>query len=357
MATYSIEIYKLDLTSTAVFRRIDIIDAFDNLRFTNKLNGVGGCSFDIPVRSLKATNTNLTRFSNQVVIKRDNVIVWFGPIVKRSGSYENIDGVISVECQSYLYHLMTRYTDKLKQYTQIAQSTIAYDLIYTSEIKTNGDLKIAQGTLASGNLRDRTYEYKSIGQALIDLSAVNGGIDFELQAVTDSNNLLSSINFNTYYPQIGSLRTDLPSLTFDNVKSFQFVDDGEVFNDLVLEGAGFGDVIRYTTSNPYSQIGFTRREAILQEKDISVYDTLQRTGDLYLNNNAVNSIKIDIELYPSVKPLFTDLLLGDTLKIETSFSDVYDSPLTVSRQGRIIEIGVAVDKEGTERIVPRFLIF
>ena len=353
---YTIEIYRLNPVN-GTFSRIDTIESFEKLSFSQRLNGIGACSFEIDLDSKKATNTNFTRFINQIVVKRNNNIVFFGPIVKRRGSVKNEEEKVEIECLSYIYHLATRFTSKLQIFTNTAQSTIAWNLISAVQARDNGNLGIYQGVLASGNNRDRTYEYKGIAEALIEFSNIQQGFDWEFQPIQDANGLLSSINFNTYFPQIGLKRDDLPPITMDNVASLAFVDDGEIYNQVTFEGAGTGSPILFTAGENFSQSSFGRREAIQMEKDISIQDTLNRKGNAYLNKNSVNRFKIDIELYPRVRPSFGDLNLGDVLNINLSNNTVQDSILNISKEGRIVELNVEVDGLGVEKVSPRIILY
>jgi hypothetical protein len=351
--SYELEIYRLDVTDGS-FTRAAKINTFENLSFFNRLNGVGSCVFNLAIQNPKATRENLLRYRNQVVIKRDGIIVWFGPIIRITTQYAGVQGVITVQANTYLEHFRSRYTAKLKNYTDEEQCDIAWDLIDTVQSRTNGELGITEGSTPSSNSRDRTYEYAEVAQALINLSNIIGGFDFEFAASTDSNNLLDSITFNCYYPTLGTERDNVPKLRVGrNIQSFTSRTDSKLHNTGTAEGAGTGSPIISTSTNSGSQTGFTRREAIKTWKSISVPDTLDDRIDTYITREAAERQVVGATLKGDKSPTIDQYGLGDTLFLDMQKGEYVDWEL----KGRVVELAVDVDRDGVETVTPKFEIY
>jgi len=351
-----IEIYKLDVANADLVR-IDEITTWKSLSYFHKLNGIGGCIFTLSVYDRKATKENLTRFRNQIVIKDGNSVEWFGTIAKVYGGINN-QGFedITIECYSYLSHFTSRYTNKLQSYVQEDQMDIAWDLINTTQTNTNGTLLVSRGSYSATVDRDRTYEYSEVAQSIINMANVIDGFDFTFDASLDSNNLMDGVVFNCYVA-LGNKRTDLVpfSISNKNLKSFTFVTKTDLSNTVTAEGAGTGSPLIKTSSDSSLQIGYTRREKILTEKDISVPETLQEKADTYKRMQSVESWDFELEVFADTNPTYGSYSLGDLVKIDLSLIGSGDY-LQFSEWGRIIELGVSVDQQGVKTIAPKFSI-
>lgn len=350
---YTVEIYSLNPV-TQVFTRIDIIETFTQLQFFTRLDGIGGCIFNLAIQDPKATAANLTRYKNQIAIKREGTVVFFGPITKVSGRYQNVKGDLSIEANTYLQHLRARFSDVLTQYTGVQQCTIAWNLINLVQSRTNGGLGITQGASPTSTTRDRTYEYSEIGQAIIDLSGVINGFDFSFDPTVDSYGMVTGVVFNCYYPYTGMLRNDLPKLTIGtNVHSIDFRTDGELQNSGIGLGSGTGEVITSTLDFGISQQAYTRRELIDSQKSVSVPSTLSAILSAHLTDSSAESFLCDLTIKQDTPPSFGDYSLGDTLVLDLQKGEY----LNVVGYGRVIELNVQVDNQGAETVTPKLSIY
>jgi hypothetical protein len=348
---YEIEVYSLDPT-TATLTRLDVITTFKDLSFFNALNGIGACRFSLASQDPKATGSNLIRYKNQLVIRRNGDIVWLGPITRITEDYMDVTGNIVVEANTYLMHLKTRFTDKLVNYVQQEQADIAWDLINTVQTRTNGNLAISAGSLPSSVLRDRTYEYGTVSELLVNLTNVIDGFDFTFDAV-ESGSLLTGVTFNCYYPEVGSYRDDLQVLRIgDNIKRYQKRTDGDLINSGIAEGAGSGTPIQTTLDYSASQQAYTRREVILTRKDISEPNTLAEVLDKELTQYSVENWLIDVVLYQDRQPLWTEFVIGDYIRLDITIPNGSGYGDFEGR-ARIVELAVDVDAQGAETITPK----
>jgi hypothetical protein len=347
---YEIEFYKIDVENSQ-FVFLGSTTSYKSLTFANRLNDIGAASFSLNLLDPTCNTRLIKRFTNQVVIKKGNSVQFVGPIIDYSGTYDDNGGYLDVFCASYLYHLTTRYTAALKTYTATEQSTIAWDLIDTVQSRTNGYLGIEEGTLTTtGVTRDRTYEYFKVAGALINLSNVLQGLDFNFTATLDGDNKLESIKFNTFYP-LGSLRTNLPPLTVgENIKLKTFKSRTRLHNSIIGVGAGLVDPITSTEESVAFQKAFTRREYILDEPDVSVQGTLDDKVKFYLNEESSDKLSIMIRLYQDKVPTLGQVFCGDSLKLNVQKGAF----LAINRDYRITGIEVTIDNNDAETITLLF---
>lgn len=345
---YTIEIYRLDVVNSQ-FLRVDVIQNPVNLSFHSVLNGIGGCSFDMDVYDQKTIVSNLYRFRNQIIVKDNNTIVWFGPIVKVSGGFSDVKGVVKIEALSYLAHFNARFTSGI--FVNDDAGTIASTIITDTQALTNGSLKVSNGTIATTINRDRTYYNKPISDAISDLANVENGFDFAFTPVYDSFNKLASIQFNVY-TALGVIRDDLPKLRLgENVEDVSFATQNEIVNTVTALGAGSGSgVLTGTATNGSSQQAFTRREGIVKFSDVFVQSTIDQKAAEVLNLDQSDRYDLNITLMPETAPRFGDFILGDLLPIDIV---VEGTIINFTGYARVIELAIDVDQNGVGKITPK----
>ena len=353
--TYELEIYRLNVAD-AEFERIDIINTFTSLEFFNKLNGISGCKFSMSVLDPKSSQSNLNRYRNHVAVKRNGVVVWFGMITNVSGGYQNVGGNLNVECLSYLAHFKHRFTEKLKTYTAMQQAEIAWELIHTSQSLSNGELLITRGSYPIGAVRNRTYEYANIGDALTNLTKVINGFDFTFEPTLDRNNHVDGVVFNTYYPSLGRKRDDLAKLAIgENIKSVAFRTATSLINTVTAEGSGTGSPPVVTVENAPLQSAYTRIEAIQKYGSVSIPETLTEKANKYIQENSAEGFQIDVVLLSGKDPEFGTYSIGDSLMFDISLESG-GGYVDFTGEGRVIEQNVSVDYNGVETITPKLEI-
>lgn len=190
----------------------------------------------------------------------------------------------------------------------------------------------------------------------MNLTNVINGFDFDFTPSLDSDNYVDGVVFNTYYPSLGTLRTDLPVLRLnENIATFSLVTTSELINTVFAEGAGTGSPITSSYSNTSLQLGYTRREEFLAKKDISIQSTLDEKTQKFVSENGVEVLEVNLELMPGTIPALTDLNLGDRLRIDlglTGGSDYFGT----QGWGKVTEINVEIDENGSAVISPRLEI-
>lgn len=348
---YSIEIYSLNVEG-AQFELVDIIETFQDLTYFSRLNGIGSAQFKLAIQDPKATTTNLVRWRNHIAIKRNGEVVWFGPITDIDLEYSDVRGNIVVGCRDYLAHFLDRYSDKLVNYVSEEQTEIAWDLINTTQSRTNGTLLITQGTPVVSVDRSMSVERAQIATQLSIIADKIDGFDFAFNPTVDSNDRVTGITFDSYYPYKGSFNTSLLPFSVGqggNVKKFAAKAVSMLQNSGIAEGSGTGNVIESTLDFGSLQKSYTRREIYLAEKDVPTPSELSARLEAYMNLESSERFTLDLELYPDKTPTFDEIALGDILNAEINLFYFF----SYTGQVRIKELSVSVDQQGTETITPK----
>lgn len=350
---YTIELYRIDVANER-FEFITEIITFTGLSFFNVQNEIGGCEFSMEVLDPKALRSNFIRYRTQVVIKRNGIIVWFGPVYKINGSYSpNTSNKITIQCLTYLAHLMDRYVEGIYTQRGVDAGTIAWDLVNTAISKDNGYLGIVQGSIDTIGTSNETLEDYPIGQALINASDNINGYYFEFQPIVDENNRLEEIRFNVRQVA-GSTRTDLPKLEIGrNIDNISFSTSGDLYNTITGLAHGTGEeVVSASASSSDLQTGYTRREVIRKYGEVQLEETLSNYVERDLVYYGAEGYDINITLVPNKLPTFDQINLGDTLLVEAIIPGTY---VNFVGTAYVSSIAVEVDDNGVSWVTPKVI--
>lgn len=332
-----------DLTGRALSRevkllrnRAEVITAVfdaDNIRDL-------AISIGMQVEDIFAVNRNEMR------LKRGDRVIMAGEIQAVIPSIDGDRRTITVRAHGWLDLLASRYTDESEIYSAVDAGAIAWDLINDSQNLTNGDFGITEGEIQTSVNRDRTYSYKNIKDAIIQLSEVINGFDFEF--TWDKQ-------FNVYYPGIGSDRPDVVFTYPGNIKRLSFVRDGtDIANKIIARGAGFGvDVFKAEAADTISQSIYGLREKFLQFNDITNTTTLQQHADGELANYAKFYDMPDLVVDGSIDPQFGSYGIGDTVRIFVS--EELNIFQTINGSYRIEAIDLSIDDQDQETVRLRLM--
>lgn len=361
----TVEIYRLDVTNSQLVFVDEIVD-FQSLSWVEKLNNKGVCSFSLPLYSPKSKQSSLYRHRNIVAIKKGSTIVWAGAITSVTYDAKDVSGIVTVMAEDWLSYLSRRVTSRISPsqgvsvnnavlYNQVDAGTIAWDLIDSSQNLTNGYLAISQGNADATVNRDRTYYDKIIAEAIVQLSGVIGGFDFDWSYVQDSNKRLTGVLFNVY-SQRGSYRTSLPILKIgENVNLASFATQRDIVNYAVGLGAGTGSgVLRSEQSDTSSITSFGLREKVLPAKDISVNSSLDESTLQSLIDMKAERYFVELELIPGSNIDGEVVIPGDYLSLDLRTTPT--SVIDYKNQARCIEIAHRVSSGGNDFITLRFEI-
>ena len=315
---------------------------FKNLKFGKRLNNYGQCSFDIEVDDLLAgALINLRKYTVWIykVATGGDVLVWSGEQVRRTGKLQpNEDDWCTIYCYDWLYQWKDRYTAQTVTYDSIDAGLIAWQMMNTSQLKSNGSFRVTQGTIEETQPRDRTYNNQNIMEAIINLSDVIGGFDFEI-----TNDRV----FNVYVVK-GTDLTDSVVLEYERNLSNVTIDEdftNPCNNAIVLgEVTDATELSRVDRPDATSQAESKLREMVMTADNVIDTDTLNEKGDAMLAKYKVPLIKVTFELVRSSLSI-TSFSLGDLIRLIVKKGIYnYDSDF------RIFEWEVSVDEANTESI-------
>lgn len=334
MTRYTIEVRDKDGTKLGQFLN------WKSLRFDKKLNSYGECSFDVPVTDdALRTLTALRRY--QVFVYRDNVIVWAGEQAVRSSSLSAAsDNLVTITCYDWLEQLNHRYTGANDRYSATDAGAIAWDLIDTTQGATNGDYGITQGTIETTTPRDRSYQNKNIMEAIIQLSEVEGGFDFEIT---------HGKVFNVYERKGRDLSGAQVFDWASNIEEVRLLteDFSRPANEAIVLGAGFGSSqLRRVRSDTSSQAVILLRQQRANEVDVSETGTLDAKGDALIAKWKKPILSLVFAQMPNTLPTIGTLELGDTVKVRIK-EGIYD----IENGMRIFGWNVSIDDRGKESII------
>jgi hypothetical protein len=185
---------------------------FNDATFGWVLDGPGGFEATLPGNHSAVTRANFALGQRELRVKRDGTLVWGGylwgaSVDLRTPRYPEV----RIRGEGYASRLRRRFVLTDLIYSDVAQQTIARNLIDHAESQPSGDLGIDTTLLGNHSggtvLRDRAYclaDHVNVGDAIDELAALDDGIDWEIGPAPDlaTNKLLK-----TYQPRKGTDRT------------------------------------------------------------------------------------------------------------------------------------------------------
>lgn len=334
MTDYEIQIKDLDGNIKGVFTN------FQSLKFSHTLNREGYCRFTISLSDPKVDGNMIQIGKREVYVYREGTRVWGGILTMVEGALTSNNDMMTVYAKGFMEYFKARYTDDSRIFTSTDAGEIAWTLIDESQSLTNGSFGITEGTIETSVDRDRTYEYKNIYDAIVQLSEVNNGFDFEITAAKE---------FNVYYPMRGDDLSDSQILKWGkNIKEVKkFVHEfTEPVNEVTVLGTGLAVETR---TDSQSKTDYNLRQLIYPYKEVEGASFLQAKGDEILNKGKVPRREYEIVQIPESYPTYGVLQMGDWVRVEVS----HGSYLEIADVIRINQMIINVEK-GKETITYNF---
>jgi hypothetical protein len=314
-------------------------DTFKDLTFGKRLNNYGECSFAIPVNSSKAASLiALRRFTTWIY--RDNTLVWAGEQALRNGKLDNRgNNWATIYNFDWLEQLNSRYTGSYKRFDLVDAGEVAWTLIDESQQQANADFGITEGNIEETMDRDRSYYNQNIYEAIINLSNVINGFDFEI-----TNNKV----FNVYVLK-GTDKSDDVILEYGrNITSATITEDfARITNRAIILGEADGEdeLQRVERNDTTSQGLYKLRETLSNEMNISELDTFNEKGDALLRKYKAPLFKIDVDLTKLSSPNITGFEVGDEIRLI-----IKEGIYNIDRAFRVFEWEVKYDETNTETL-------
>lgn len=280
----------------------------DGVKYGFRLNRPGAISFALSLDHSKTVQGNIEEGVHEVGVERAKTEAWVGPIL--TADEDDKANTLQIGGEGLMAYLRRMHiTDTLTfSVSTDDQFDIARALIEHHQNKGGGDFGIdTTAVTTSGRKRDHTYQkeaQKNIYDAIVELSEVNDGFDFNFNPLTRE--------FDLFYPNRGRRRTDI---VFDqrNIRGFRRKRDatgqgshliGKFSDDLIINAQDSGAVAKY---------GLTQR--VIVHKDVP---DLTTGVDLVLDaekayKNVPNLISLTVDI---VDPQLFTYGLGDEVRID-----------------------------------------
>ena len=350
--------------------------ALSGLTYSQQLNGAGsaGGTLFLPTlgdpqaagnvatrAQISVLNDAVDEARRQLLIERDGVPVWAG--VVWASPYDDATQtrkVMAGELWSYYRH---RVIDALQTFSAVDQFTIVSTLLTDAHSRGGGDIGVTVPVTTSGRTRDRTYEafeYKNLGEAIEELSAVIDGFDFAIDlAYNGSGDLVKTLNME--YPRRGR-NVYATGHVFElgrNIVEFVWPSDGtRTANKIFAVGAGEGRAAIVAVVSDTSQLtavasggaGYPLLEQVIRYKDISVVANLMGHAQQWLTQVSRPVTLPELTVRADLDPVFGSYVCGDSARVVIPPNMTPRFPDGLDTFRRIVAFGVSVTDEGAETI-------
>lgn len=316
---------------------------FRNLKFGKRLNNYGTCTFEVPVEDSKISSLIALRRYTIDIYRTDedgDLLIWAGEQASREGILSNQgDNWCRIYCYDWLEQLNSRYTADEVTFTGIDAGAIAWDLIDTAQTEANGDFGITEGSIEATQNRDRVYYNQNILDAIINLSNVINGFDFEI-------NNSKVFNVSSF---IGVDRSNDVVLEYGvNIASMRIVEDfSKIVNRAIILGdsGDFSDPLRVERDDAPSQVLYKIREALSNELTVSEVSTMEEKGDALIRKYQLPLYKVTMDIVRGGELSIADFALGDIIRLIIK-SGIYD----LNELFRIYEWTLSYGDDNTETL-------
>lgn len=332
MIKYQIVITDLDGNEQGEFEN------FKDLYFDHVLNREGSCKFKVRLSDSKL-NTNMVQLGKrEVYIYRDETKVWGGTMVFLQGGLSKGNDYVTIYAKGFFDLFKTRYTSALREFTSTDAGAIAWTLIDESQNLTDGDFGITESDIDTSVDRDRTYQYKNIYDAIIQLSEVKNGFDFEITAAKE---------FKVHYPYRGDDLSDTQILEWgkniERIGRFEFDFTGPA-NQVIVLGSGQGEAMNTATrTNTTMRSAYKLRQLVHPYKDVEGASFLEAKGDELLIKKA--HVRSEYEVFQKAEsyPTYGILQMGDWVRMSVSYGllELFDV-VRIRKQGVYVNEGKEV---------------
>lgn len=290
-------------------------ESFRALKFGKRLNNYGECSFEVPANDPKIASLVSLRLYTVWIYMQENAgttLVWAGEQAARIGSLSNEgNNWCTIQCFDWLEQLNSRYTVFEKIFENEDQGDIAWQLIdETQNDGDHGDLGITQGTIEETTPRDKTFQNQNIMSAILSLSDVVSGFDFEIthDKVFNVYSILGQDKTNEIILEYGS-----------NVDSCKILEDfTHPANRAIILGEIIGEdsLQRVERDDTASQETYGLREYVESESEPAEPGTFDDRGDAVNRKYGVPLIKLDLRMVRGSNPSITQFGVGDVIGVK-----------------------------------------
>lgn len=311
---------------------------YSGLKFNRYLNNYGSIEFRLPANDPKLQSLVALR-QYEVYLYRDNLLLTAGEQALRGGRLAaDSPNFVTITCFDWLELLNHRITAPFRRFENVDAGMIAWTMIDESQGLTDGDFGITQGAIQPTKPRDREYQSKNIMEAIIQLTEVIGGFDFEITPDKVFN----------VYERKGLDRSN--QFVFEWGTNFREVGVVEDFsrpcNQAIVLGEGFGETqaMRVRTDVAAREIHGLRQQRV-SYVDVSQDDTLDDKGDAVTRKHKQAVLSLGVKMLPAVDPVLGSLSIGDTVRVRLK-----DGFYNIDNRFRIYGYNVSVSEDNEESV-------
>jgi hypothetical protein len=232
-----------------------------------------------------------------------------------------------------------RFTSASRVFTPTPGGTIAWTLI--EEANAESDTLIREGAIGTTVSHERTYEHKNVGEAIVELTRLLDGFDFEVLPLNPNDNDGKIGEFVVYSPRQGSELSNVvfeygPD-TLDNVQSVKRGITPPVNKARVLGNDGLVGNAQDDAS--IAKYGLNER---VESYDAADQASLDQRAHALLRPNPIEVVEFtpDPDLAPQP---WDDYWLGDAPRFRAD-----RGALQISGRPRINGVGIDIDDDGHE---------
>lgn len=345
MAKWSVEVYDpngdrvADISGKALTRRIvKTRNRSDTISLQYDLDDIKKLCATIGIDAFTLFAAN----QNEVRVKRDGTVISAGEIAEGEPVIDEDNRTISIQVVGWFDYFGAREVDSAVSFAATDAGDIAWSLINTAQARQYGDYGVTQGYIQPSVNRDRSYDsHKNIKDAIIQLSEVEQGFDFEI--TWDKK-------FNVFYPKQGSRRDDIILTYPGSIRKIRYKRTGiGMANEITARGAGTGeDTFQQTAIDEVSASAYHLRQKTVDFSDVSVEATLLEHANEELTFAAKFTDVPTVVLDSAKAPPFGSYGLGDELRINvTKDLEIFG---TVNDYFRIDSMQIDLDENNNEDI-------
>lgn len=320
MTTWRLDL--LDLAGTVL--ESDVV--YSDLQAKWVLNGPGYFEAVLPWES---ASTDWEAGERELRLYRDATRIWGGHLWHAAGN--GPERTFAVDGSGYYSVMRHRVVTSDLIYADVADVTIAWNLIAHTQAQTDGDLGITNGSHAGTDRhRDRAYcalERPSISEGIEELSQMDDGFDWEISETKV---------FNTWSPRRGTSS----GVTFTGADEIRF--DWE---DDAQEAASYVSAIgqddcapRIIDVSDAAAIARFKRLHSVVEADTNKRSEVTAEANEELRQRKRSMQRANLTYDLEYGPAWGTIGLGDTVDVSLA-----DGPATFDRTYRVVEMALQLE--------------
>lgn len=350
MAEY--EILYADLALATIGGRIP----FTDFSISRALNGPGSFDVKLPLNTsvdVVAPNgdragidqldlDDLTPAKTAALIFRDNQLIYCGIIWAADARVDQ--NQLSLSGSGVGSYLHRRHISTTLNYDSVDQADIAASLVNFGGAPHS--FIYADGSYTHGVARDRTYidlERKNVGEALVQLSEVSGGFDFEF--VPERSDSTFTNRLVLHYPAYGRPTDYLLQVGVNCSLESYAIAGADIANLVEILGSGVNDDSPMLSSLASGGSSYPRLEFVETMSDVRTESTLQAHARRALALRERAGERLTLRLQGPSAPEVGGFQVGDIMRVRGAYGAI-----NVDDDYRSVADKLTVGEDGTEQV-------